>query len=110
MQIESSGELCEVYAVHISFENYLTKEQQVTFYYTTKSTFGLGVDDLREALIVDNQIGNDFNLHIDEEMRGVTILWNHFENVEHLAQLIELDPTRVKAFEAARTVREKNRE
>ena len=109
MKILEFGEVSEVYAISIStsIDDFWPVEKKIVFYYTTKGSFGLGVADLVNAEIIDSCLGPDFNIHLFDDKTGLMILWNHFEDIDHLARLIDLNIETVAAFEKARAVREK---
>jgi hypothetical protein len=98
---ETYREECDVFGISISLERARAPFTRITFYVKNPDMFGLGTADFSSSKIIDDKIGKDFRFHLFERGDGIMLLWDHFDSINHLARLIDLDPDAVGAFENA---------
>lgn len=103
MKIYSStvrGE-CEVFAIAVSFNTFFPPEKRTVLYIKDKETRGLIAEELSGAKIIDDKIGANFKIQIFRDGDGIMFFWDYFNDIAHLARLIDFDPETVDAFEKA---------
>ena len=92
---------CEVFAMAISYNTLLPPEKRTILYIKDKDTRGLIAEEFSGAKIIDDKIGSDFKVQVFREGDGIMLFSDYFDDVEHLARLLDFDPETVESFEKA---------
>lgn len=93
----------DVYALAIYHNN--SDDENVVLYIDEEENIGLGALNLVDSKVLDESIGVDFKFIFDKDLNVSFILWNHFKDIFHLSQLIELEPETLRNFEKAKKLK-----
>lgn len=95
----------DVYAIAVYTSEDFGLRTRAVFYAFEDGMLGLSAESFDEIDIVDSNLGADFKIHPMAHNKGFMILWDYFDDIDHLARLINLESDTLETFEKARSDR-----
>ncbi len=90
----------EVYAISIA-TNKTTGRQHISFFYTTEGSNGLANDGIENIDILTDDFSKKFKFKYDASRNLVVLMWDYFEDMNHVRRVVEMEEGAIGEFEDA---------